>query len=64
MFYGPLYGWCIYKVTLKECGRDTSRWQKFHFLWRENKEQQVQKWAAMSSLTPEAFDRRFYFYTY
>ena len=51
------------KVTLKECGRQTTRWNKFAFLWRDDKEVQVQKWSSLSSLTPETFDARFYFYT-
>jgi len=53
----------MYKVTLKECGRQTLDWNKFYFLWREDKESQAQKWAAISSLTPEVFDKRFYFFT-
>ena len=53
----------MYKVTLKECGFQTARWHRFYFMWREDKESQVQKWAAMSSLLPEAFDMRLYFFT-
>jgi len=53
----------VSKVTLKECGRQTTQWNKFSFLWREDKEVQGQKWAALSSQTPELFDSRFYFYT-
>jgi len=53
----------MYKVTLKECGRETARWHRFYFMWRDNKESQIQKWAALSDLTPESFDKRFYYFT-
>jgi len=51
------------KVTLKECGRQTKLWNKFAYLWRDDKEVQLQKWSSLSSLTPAAFNKRFYFYT-
>ena len=53
----------MYKVTLKECGRETLRWFKYYFMWREDRESHVQRWAAMSTLLPDAFDKRFYFFT-
>jgi len=53
----------VCKLTLREGGRETARWNKFHFMWSDDKELQVEKWAAASSLMPDAFDKRFYFFT-
>jgi len=50
-------------MTTNQCGHETNRWHKFQFLWREDKEGQVQKLAALSTGMPDAFEKRFYFYT-
>ena len=52
------------QVTLRSCGRETLRWNRFYFMWREDKEARVLKWEATSNLTLQSFDKKLYFYAY